>query len=443
MYLSKRIRFLLLALLPIVAFGQIPVQRSPATVTVMDARLKANLNLGTPHYADTATANLWKGLDSLGNVITTGTNPMKFWMRDVDGNGTHKWAQITGSGGSAGIDDVLAIGQQLTADRSIDQNNNSLHLLTSTGGLSSAVFDATLSSVAGGTFFSLGATGSNQTYSSTGAGISNGFNWNATYSELFGSTSAGGGHSSRVRGYPDSLVLNNDVGYYRVRNLIASPDSSGLKPMGIDATGQLYRLSFWPGGTALGRNLLARNALRARNDTTITWNGNLDTPTVINGGGFYPIKFSGILNGVSFDENPKFNTVSVTGQVWTATDVNGNGHWANATGGGSGGGIGIDSVVTITSGSSGTVTNGYNVVRFNPSSVIASYTLTLPTTWHTSNNLLISFGGTITAGSPVVTSLTIVNGSGQTLLQSTIPTTANAGEVIQYHLIGTIDQRVN
>lgn len=108
--------------------------------------------------------------------------------------------------------------------------------------------------------------------------------------------------------------------------------------------------------------------------------------------------------------------------------------------------IGFDSVVTITSGSSSTVANGCNVVRFNPTSTISSYTLTLPTTWHVSNDLLIAFtaNGTLTNGTTMVTSLTIVNGSGQTLSQIVVPNTGAAGEIIRYHLIsGTIDQRTN
>lgn len=127
-------------------------------------------------------------------------------------------------------------------------------------------------------------------------------------------------------------------------------------------------------------------------------------------------------------------------------DASGNIGTQAISGGGGSGGIGIDSTVTITSGSSSTVTNGFNVVRFNPTSVITSYTLTLPTTWHTSNDLLIVFtaNGTITSGNPMVTTLTIVNGSGQTLSQTVIPTTGNAGEAIRYHLVGgSVDQRIN
>jgi hypothetical protein len=108
---------------------------------------------------------------------------------------------------------------------------------------------------------------------------------------------------------------------------------------------------------------------------------------------------------------------------------------------------GLDSTITITSGSSSTVTNGYNIVQFNPTTIIPSYSLTLPAIWHSSNDLLIVFtaNATITAGNTMVTSFSIVNGSGQTLSQITAPSgTWNAGTILRYHLIsGTIDQRIN
>lgn len=116
--------------------------------------------------------------------------------------------------------------------------------------------------------------------------------------------------------------------------------------------------------------------------------------------------------------------------------------YRDSIGGSSGNFIGRDSVLTITSGTSSTVTNGYNIVRFNPASVMATYSLTLPTTYHTSNKILLVFDAdAITDGSPVITNLTIIAGSGRTLRQRVIPITADAGETISYHLIGTHDQR--
>lgn len=102
-----------------------------------------------------------------------------------------------------------------------------------------------------------------------------------------------------------------------------------------------------------------------------------------------------------------------------------------------------DSLVTVTTGTSSTVPNACNIIRFNPSSTISTYTLTLPTTWHVDHDLLICFGGTVSSGN-VVTSLTIVAGSGQSLIQSVTPSTGTYGEIIRYHLVGTtIDQRTN
>lgn len=108
----------------------------------------------------------------------------------------------------------------------------------------------------------------------------------------------------------------------------------------------------------------------------------------------------------------------------------------SAASGGSTNGVGRDSVVSITSGSSSTVTSGYNVVQFNPSSTLGSYTLTLPTTWHTSNSVTVVFGGVVTSGNTVVT-LTVNAGSGQTAVFA-VPisgTSFNAGEAIKFYKI--------
>lgn len=115
-------------------------------------------------------------------------------------------------------------------------------------------------------------------------------------------------------------------------------------------------------------------------------------------------------------------------------------------GGSSGNFVGRDSVVTITAGSSSTVTDGYNIVQFNPSSVLGSYTLTLPTNWHTNNDVVVVFGGTITSGNPVVT-LTVNAGSGQTAVFNVAisGTSFNSGSALRFHKINSqvYDYRIN
>lgn len=86
----------------------------------------------------------------------------------------------------------------------------------------------------------------------------------------------------------------------------------------------------------------------------------------------------------------------------------------------------------ITSGTSGTVTGGKYIVTFNPASVIATYTLTLPASPSDMDEVEIEAGGTITGGAQVVTSLTISPNSGQTIHQKVTPLTIDDGEFIKY-----------
>jgi hypothetical protein len=128
-----------------------------------------------------------------------------------------------------------------------------------------------------------------------------------------------------------------------------------------------------------------------------------------------------------------------TGQVLTS---NGGGQlpsWQNNPAGG----VSVDATTIITNGSSSTVPNGTNIVLFNPSAHISHYILTLPTTWHNSNDLKIFGGGTITSGNIVVDTIVVVNGAGQTLFQVSAPSVVIAGESFEYHLVNTSqDQRV-
>lgn len=119
---------------------------------------------------------------------------------------------------------------------------------------------------------------------------------------------------------------------------------------------------------------------------------------------------------------PGTNTTQIASTAFVAAAV--------AAGGGGGGSSFTRQ--SITSGSSGTVTGGKYIVTFNPASVLASYTLTLPASPSDMDEVEIEAGGTITGAAPVVTALTISPNSGQTIHQTSTPTTINDGETIKY-----------
>lgn len=136
-----------------------------------------------------------------------------------------------------------------------------------------------------------------------------------------------------------------------------------------------------------------------------------------------------------------------------ATSITGGGSGSSLTiGGGSGlntlvlnttnatqviGAFAITGGQSITSGTSGTVADAVSKVYINPGSVLASYTLTLPASPVDGEELKIFFGGTIAGGATVVTSLTISANTGQTLMQSTTPTTAIGGDCIIYSFLSS------
>lgn len=160
-------------------------------------------------------------------------------------------------------------------------------------------------------------------------------------------------------------------------------------------------------------------------------NGANTVTLVVNGGG--------LIDGLS-------SYVLTAAQQPVTVISRGNGNYdvlaATGTGGGgSGSGIGIDSVQSYTSGSTLTQTAGYNYIQVNPATTQAALTITTATVWHTSNDLYIVAGGTITSGT-VITTLSIVAGSGLTIVQSITPTTITAGQVIRYHKIGSLLYRV-
>ena len=102
-----------------------------------------------------------------------------------------------------------------------------------------------------------------------------------------------------------------------------------------------------------------------------------------------------------------------------------------------GGAVVYGSTQTYTSTGSVTMNNNVSTLQYDPASVNATATITLPaTSGGTGSEILIVFGGTITSGNPVVTALTIAPGSGNTIVDSNAPTTANAGDSLRYKKIG-------
>ncbi len=93
---------------------------------------------------------------------------------------------------------------------------------------------------------------------------------------------------------------------------------------------------------------------------------------------------------------------------------------------------------TINSSTSSIVNNNVYNVFFNPATVMAAHTINLTADAIDGTEINIFFGGLISAGSPVVTSLTIQGLAGHTIYQALTPTTANGGDVLTYVFNGGV-----
>jgi hypothetical protein len=87
---------------------------------------------------------------------------------------------------------------------------------------------------------------------------------------------------------------------------------------------------------------------------------------------------------------------------------------------------------TVTTGTASTINNSQTNWLLNLSSLAATYTVTLPAAPIDGQLVKLHFGGTISGGSTVVTALTVSANSGQTIVQSAIPTTALSGNCYIY-----------
>lgn len=94
----------------------------------------------------------------------------------------------------------------------------------------------------------------------------------------------------------------------------------------------------------------------------------------------------------------------------------------------------LETIITTTA-----LGNLTTLVHVNPSSVVSTLTITLPSTPSQFQEVLIMFGGLITSGNPVVTTLTI---SGTNIRQATVPADMVSGESLTYKYIGTYWMRI-
>lgn len=92
----RKILSLAFVLVSLAGLSQPIVNRAGQANTVIDARHGAKYNFYLPRFADTTAANLQKGIDTCGALISTYDN--KIWKRDC---GPKTWVEV-GSGGSGG-----------------------------------------------------------------------------------------------------------------------------------------------------------------------------------------------------------------------------------------------------------------------------------------------------------------------------------------------------
>ena len=90
-------------------------------------------------------------------------------------------------------------------------------------------------------------------------------------------------------------------------------------------------------------------------------------------------------------------------------------------------GVRFQNTQNYTAGATVTVSNYISVLYINPAALVAALTIKMPAAPVNNQEVILSFGGTITVGA-VITALTLSGNTGQTILGAAGITTANAGD---------------
>lgn len=102
-----------------------------------------------------------------------------------------------------------------------------------------------------------------------------------------------------------------------------------------------------------------------------------------------------------------------------------------------GGAVVHGSIQTYNGTGSVTIADNVSTLQYDPSSVNATATITLPaSSGGTGSILTVVFGGNVPSTGAVVTTLSWAPGSGNTIVASSLPTTANSGDSVSFQKIG-------
>jgi hypothetical protein len=381
----------------------------------MDTYWKGLKGAIIPYYPDTTTANTaLSHVDSIGSLIMVkGIGSIIYYFRDSVYGGTgHKWTQV-GSGGGSG-NTIYTADDALAANRTVSMNDKTLTFLDNSTHFNQTFAVDLENTSPYGTRGLLNVTISSASLQAADASHAG---WVVAETGDANIHAIHNANTSQITVYGDSINFHSP-GLYRFDGLPSQTDTSIYHPVVALADGKLGIMSSWP-GASFGHNLFGRNGLRARNDSTITWNGLLDTATLINGSATYSLRFSGISGGVKFDENPTFNTVSVTGQVWTAANSSGLGQWQTPA---------TNALVLV-----------QQTVSTNTTQALSSGDHLLNIDVAPASNLSNFIVGTSSGASDVVPSTSILASTGSTFF---VNTTFPAGVTLYVQWTGTVSTKI-